>query len=173
MYLYIYIYIYVYLYTSIAIWVHTYMPINPYTYNSGDLAAGEGVTVHPRRRHHVEEHAQHADLKAAVLFFMFFVYFLISCIVFLLFFIWRQQYYYTAPSMMYRALVLLHWLPVSVNKNTPLDKKTGWKISFENTKSGAGLQFLLQGHMAKAHGQGVLFHRHRFHHYLNHNKQND
>ena len=38
-------------------------------------------------------------------------------------------------------------------KNTPPDKKTGWKISFENTESGAGLQFLLLGRMAKAHVQ--------------------
>ena len=48
-------------------------------------------------------------------------------------------------------------------KNTPLDKKTGWKISFENTKSGAGLQLLLLGRVAKAHGKGVFFvHRHRY-----------
>ena len=44
---------------------------------------------------------------------------------------------------------------------TPLDNKTGWNISFESTKSGAGLQFLLLGRMAKAHGKGVFFHRHR------------
>ena len=35
-------------------------------------------------------------------------------------------------------------------KNTPPDKKTGWKISPENTKSGAGLQFLLLGRRATA-----------------------
>ena len=30
-------------------------------------------------------------------------------------------------------------------KNTPLDKKMGGEISFQKTKSGAGLQFLLLG----------------------------
>ena len=29
-------------------------------------------------------------------------------------------------------------LPVSANKNTPPDKKTGWEISFDSTKSEAG-----------------------------------
>ena len=48
-------------------------------------------------------------------------------------------------------------------KNTPLEKKTGWKISSENTKSVAGLQFLLLGRMAKAQVKGVFFHRHRHH----------
>ena len=41
-------------------------------------------------------------------------------------------------------------------KVTPPDKKTGWKISFENTESGAGLQFLLLGRMAKARVKGVI-----------------
>ena len=40
--------------------------------------------------------------------------------------------------------------------NTPPDKKTGWKISFESTKSRAGLQFLLPGPMAKAQVKGVF-----------------
>ena len=38
---------------------------------------------------------------------------------------------------------------VRKKKNTPPDK-TGWRISFENTKSGAGLQFLPQDPMTKA-----------------------
>ena len=42
-------------------------------------------------------------------------------------------------------------------ENTPPDKNTGWNISFENTKSVAGLQFLLLGHMAKAQVKGVFF----------------
>ena len=33
---------------------------------------------------------------------------------------------------------------------TPPEKKKGWKISSESTESGAGLQFLLPGRMAKA-----------------------
>ena len=46
--------------------------------------------------------------------------------------------------------------------NTPPDEKTDWKISSENTESGAGLQFLLLGRMAKARRKGMLFlHRHR------------
>ena len=40
-------------------------------------------------------------------------------------------------------------------KSTP-DKKTGWKFSSENPKSGAGLQFLLLGHMAKAQAKGCF-----------------
>ena len=40
--------------------------------------------------------------------------------------------------------------PGVCEKNTPSDKKTGWKISFESTQSGAGLQFLLLGPMASA-----------------------
>ena len=44
---------------------------------------------------------------------------------------------------------------VSVNKNTPPDKKTGWEISFENTKTVAGLQFLLPGRMAKAQARAL------------------
>ena len=47
-------------------------------------------------------------------------------------------------------------MPVSV-KNTPPDGES----AFESTESGAGLQFLLLGRMAKAHVKGVLFHRHR------------
>ena len=34
--------------------------------------------------------------------------------------------------------------------------KTGWTISFENAKSGAGLQFLLLGRMATAQVKGVV-----------------
>ena len=45
---------------------------------------------------------------------------------------------------------------VLVTKNTPLDKRTGWKFSFQNTKSGAGLQFLLLDRMAKASAKGEL-----------------
>ena len=39
-------------------------------------------------------------------------------------------------------------VPVSVNKNTPPDRRTGQKFSFGSTESGAGLQFLLLGRMA-------------------------
>ena len=46
-------------------------------------------------------------------------------------------------------------------KNTPPDGKTGWKISFENTRSWAALQFLLLGRMAKAQVEEMFFHRHR------------
>ena len=42
-------------------------------------------------------------------------------------------------------------------KNTPPEKNTGWKISFENTKSRAGLQFLLVGRMAKARAKRSVF----------------
>ena len=41
-------------------------------------------------------------------------------------------------------------------KNTPPDKRTGWKISFESTKSGAGLQFRFLGRMAKARAKGMI-----------------
>ena len=47
-------------------------------------------------------------------------------------------------------------LPVSVKENTPPDKKTGLKISSESAKSGAGLQFLLLGRMAKDHGKAMF-----------------
>ena len=42
-------------------------------------------------------------------------------------------------------------------KNTPPDKKTGWKISFESAKSGAGLQFLSLDCRAKAHLKECVF----------------
>ena len=48
-------------------------------------------------------------------------------------------------------------IPVSVKKNTPPYKKTGWEISFENTTSGAGLQFLPLGRMAKAQVKEAFF----------------
>ena len=41
-------------------------------------------------------------------------------------------------------------------KHIPPEKKTGWKFSFENTESGAGLQLLLLGRMAKARVKGVV-----------------
>ena len=47
-------------------------------------------------------------------------------------------------------------IPVSVNKNTPLDKKTGGEISFQQIKSGAGLQFLLPDCKARACTKGVF-----------------
>ena len=65
-----------------------------------------------------------------------------------------------APSPLF-AVLLLHVVraPTTpyrcLNKNTPPDKKRGWKISSESTKSGAGLQFPLLGRMAKAHVEGV------------------
>ena len=42
-------------------------------------------------------------------------------------------------------------------KNTPPDEKTGWKVSFESTKSSAGLQLPLLGRMARARRKGVFF----------------
>ena len=47
-------------------------------------------------------------------------------------------------------------MPVSVTKNTPLDWKTGGKLSFQKTKSGAGLQFLLLDCRARACTKGVV-----------------
>ena len=47
-------------------------------------------------------------------------------------------------------------LPGVGETSTPPDKKTGWKISFESTKSRAGLQFLLSGPMAKAQVTGAF-----------------
>ena len=52
---------------------------------------------------------------------------------------------------------MLLLLAASVNKNTPPDKKTGWEVGSESTKSGAGSQFLLLGRTAKAHGKGCSF----------------
>ena len=48
-----------------------------------------------------------------------------------------------------------HDIPVSVNKHTPPDKNASQDISFESTKSGAGLQFMLLGRMAKPLSKGV------------------
>ena len=49
-------------------------------------------------------------------------------------------------------------IPVSVKKTLlRIRIDTGWKISFESTKSGVGLQFLLPGRMAKAHIKGMFF----------------
>ena len=45
---------------------------------------------------------------------------------------------------------------VVCERNTPPENKTHWNISFQGTKSGAGLQFLLPGHVAKAHVKGVF-----------------
>ena len=47
-------------------------------------------------------------------------------------------------------------IPVSVQQKDPPDKETNCKISFDNTESGAGLQSLLLGRMAKAHVKGVV-----------------
>ena len=52
-------------------------------------------------------------------------------------------------------------------KNTPPDEKTCGNISLQNTKSGAGEQFLLLCCGAKARSKGVLFHRH-LHHVISH-----
>ena len=46
-------------------------------------------------------------------------------------------------------------IPVS-EQNTPPDTRTGWKLCFEKTKSGDGLQFLLLGRMAKARAKLML-----------------
>ena len=42
-------------------------------------------------------------------------------------------------------------------------KNTRWDISFQSTKSGAGLQFLLLGRMAKSQVKGMFVQRHRYH----------
>ena len=42
-------------------------------------------------------------------------------------------------------------------KHTPLDDKTGGDISFQKTKSGAGLQFLLLDCKARARTRGMFF----------------
>ena len=42
-------------------------------------------------------------------------------------------------------------------KKTPPDKNTGWQVSFESTKSGAGLQILLLGRAAKAQASQLFF----------------
>ena len=51
----------------------------------------------------------------------------------------------------------VHLLLVSV-KNTPPEKKTVGKMSFQSTKAGAGLQFLPLDCMAKANIQVVVVH---------------
>ena len=56
-----------------------------------------------------------------------------------------------------------HLLPVSVKKKpAPREKNTRWSISFQSTKSGAGLQSLLWDCRARACAEGVFFHRHRY-----------
>ena len=45
-------------------------------------------------------------------------------------------------------------MPMSVEKKTYPDKKTGREISFEDIRSGAGLQFRPPGRMAKAKVEG-------------------
>ena len=47
-------------------------------------------------------------------------------------------------------------LPVSVNKNIPPEKRTRGKISFKNTKSGAGEQFMPQDCKAEAREKRVI-----------------
>ena len=56
----------------------------------------------------------------------------------------------------YILLSCIGMIPVSVNKNTPPEKKPWGTISFQNTKSGAGEQFTLLGFRAKAHLKGVF-----------------
>ena len=52
---------------------------------------------------------------------------------------------------MYIYIYIYIHICVYVYVSTPPDKKTGcWKFSFESPASGAGLQFLLLGRMAKA-----------------------
>ena len=48
------------------------------------------------------------------------------------------------------------FLPVSVNKNTPPENNTHWKIGFQITKSGPGLQFLLLDCRPRACSKGVI-----------------
>ena len=50
----------------------------------------------------------------------------------------------------------MRWHTGVCGQNIPPDERTGWKISFENTESGTGLQFLLLGRMAKAHVKGMF-----------------
>ena len=47
-------------------------------------------------------------------------------------------------------------MPVSVKKGTPPESHTHWEISFQSTRSCAGLRFMLRCRMAKAHVKGVL-----------------
>ena len=42
-------------------------------------------------------------------------------------------------------------------KNTPPGRKTLWKIGFQSTESGAGMQFLPLDCLAKARAKGVFF----------------
>ena len=49
-------------------------------------------------------------------------------------------------------------------KDTPPEKSTHWNSSFQNTKSGAGEQFLLLDCRARACAKGLFFfHTHRYH----------
>ena len=54
-------------------------------------------------------------------------------------------------------------VPVAVEKNTHPEKKTVGKISFQSTKSEAGLQCLPPDCMAKAGVKGAFLHRQRYH----------
>ena len=52
-------------------------------------------------------------------------------------------------------------------KNTPPEKNTRWTTSFQSTKSGAGLQFLLWDCRARACAQKECFvHRSQYHIYV-------
>ena len=53
-------------------------------------------------------------------------------------------------------------IPVSVNKNTPSEKKAAWKMSLQSTKWWAGELFLPLDCMTKAHVKELFFHRHRY-----------
>ena len=53
-------------------------------------------------------------------------------------------------------------IPVSVKKNTPRERRTQRQISFRNTKSGAGEQFLQQDCRAKADTREWFAHRHGY-----------
>ena len=53
-------------------------------------------------------------------------------------------------------IYIYNWYCYSTTSIGP-DTRTGWRISFENTESGAGSRFLLLGRMAKAQAKGVCF----------------
>ena len=73
---------------------------------------------------------------------------------------------FTAPCskpLCYGMELCVALIPRSVNKKTPPEKNTLEHISFDNTKSGAGEQFLLLDCRARSCAKKECsFHRHRY-----------
>ena len=69
----------------------------------------------------------------------------------------RPRAYFVCARVALYLRVGISWCCQCLWKNNPPDKNTSWAISFENTKSVAGLQFLLLGRMAKAQVKGLCF----------------